>query len=88
MTKKFEMELLNSEELKEVAGGLATGATTLDSVALSATCNKAGDTVYCTPGAKILACVTGEMNCQPSFSSSCSLRSFSVSGCDIVTVKF
>ena len=69
MTKgKFEMELLNSEELKEVTGGLATGMTT---ASVAAACSKAGDTVFkkCLLGADItiVLCATYEAVCPAVF---------------------
>ena len=65
MTKgKFEMELLNSEELKGVTGGLA------------AACSKAGDTVYKKCIALVgdivyVLCATVENTCPGTFSMNC-----------------
>lgn len=53
------MELLNSEETREIKGG--------------GTCNKVGDTILCVPGANLVACKQFVGQCIAPFSSDCNL---------------
>jgi hypothetical protein len=78
----FKMELLNSEELKNIKGGTdsATG--------LSWKCSTKGDTVICGPKDKIILCATKEVSCPSTFSSKCSVfGDITISGCPSVSIS-
>jgi hypothetical protein len=71
--KKFEMELLNSEEMRNVQGGYK--------------CSGKGDTVMCAPiVGKIVMCATVQGNCAPRFTSDCDLSSGVVMSCPTFTI--
>jgi hypothetical protein len=72
MKKKFEMNLLNAEQMYSIAGGNS--------------CSKSGDTVYCGPSADIKLCITLESTCKPNFSSKCNDNGFSIT-CGTYKVK-
>jgi len=54
------MELLNSEEMKGLTGGL-----------VQAVCTKTGDTVLKTPNNIVVLCATYELKCPSGFSNAC-----------------
>lgn len=58
------MQLLNSEETREIKGG--------------GTCNKVGDTIYCVPGYNLVACRQFVAQCIAPFSSDCGITGFSI----------
>ncbi|MDR3287534.1 MAG: hypothetical protein LBT27_08835 [Prevotellaceae bacterium] len=76
------MELLNSEELKNIKGG-ANIATEL-----AAKCDKAGDVVIPCTTMKVVACAAYVLKCPSTFSSDCSSDGkVTISGCPTVTLK-
>ena len=73
-TKKFKMDLLNPEEMKNVNGGAKFE------------CNKKGDTVMKGMGTEIVVCATMELSCQPKVSTKCGYLGVSISGCQTVSL--
>jgi hypothetical protein len=73
--KKFEMNLLNSEEMHNIIGG---GKDT--------TCSKTGDTIFCQSIINIKLCKSFEANCTGNFSSSCNSSKVTISGCTTFSI--
>jgi hypothetical protein len=74
MNANLKMELLNSEELKNLKGG--TGATEF-----TAKCDKKGDVIACAND-KLVACATSVLKCPSTFSSDCNDKKFTINGCE------
>lgn len=53
-TKKFKMNLLNAEEMKDLTGGAAPPS-----------CSKAGDTLRCNGRYDYVLCASYEVTCSP-----------------------
>jgi hypothetical protein len=71
MKKKYEMDLLNSEEMHNMQGGYS--------------CNKTGDTIICSKlVGNMKLCATVEATCSPqaSFSSNCTTSGFKITCAD------
>ena len=75
--EKFEMELLNNEEMNKINGGALWK------------CNKKGDTVVNGgDDGSVVVCMGGELSCKPSVSTKCGpIGGVTVTGCTTVTLK-
>jgi len=73
-SKDLKMELLNSEEMNELAGG--------------SNCSQSGDTIICLPGVSdVVLCASFEASCGSHFSSSCSVISGITMDCIKFAIK-
>ncbi len=78
MKKQLEMNLLNSEEIKGLKGG--AGGT--------ATCSKAGDTIWCNVTSDYKLCGSTEVTCPSSVAIDCEGGKFSIHCPTGVTITY